>query len=356
MGILIKWDITYKCNLFCEHCINGEFLDRNSDDLSIYEVQNVVNNINNVIPINNIHFLGGEPLVRTDFLDILSFLDTKKIRFGFNTNGLLLNNTAIDCIGRMNSFSKIVLSLEGPDANTNDVIRGKNIFNIVCNRLENLRSYKDSNGAKFLICVNMVVMKNNYRYINKMVELCNKLGIDELSLLDFIPEGNAQGSNLQLDGQELLSVMKDVAEAFSRENKVRIIPKFARPVAVDYINKKFGLDFPDCEHACGAGANSIFLDNKGYAYTCDRDRNMGGQGYDCKNKPFGDIWETQNFKNAFGRYCSRDTFNNLTPCNSCKYLFYKCYPCHLSIHNKNSRYQIDQCVLLNKELSKEETV
>lgn len=25
MGVTIKWDITYKCNLNCNHCINGKY-------------------------------------------------------------------------------------------------------------------------------------------------------------------------------------------------------------------------------------------------------------------------------------------------------------------------------------------
>lgn len=44
MGFILKWDITYKCNLHCAHCINGNFLGKTENELSLEEVKNIIRN------------------------------------------------------------------------------------------------------------------------------------------------------------------------------------------------------------------------------------------------------------------------------------------------------------------------
>lgn len=42
MGITIKWDCTYKCNLNCTHCINGDFLGKTDDEMNLTEIKKVL--------------------------------------------------------------------------------------------------------------------------------------------------------------------------------------------------------------------------------------------------------------------------------------------------------------------------
>lgn len=51
MGLSIKWDITYKCNLFCKHCINGDLLNNKSEELRTEEVYSIIDNISNSLKL-----------------------------------------------------------------------------------------------------------------------------------------------------------------------------------------------------------------------------------------------------------------------------------------------------------------
>ena len=41
----IKWDITYKCNLMCGHCINGDYLSKNDKELNLQDMIDVIEKI-----------------------------------------------------------------------------------------------------------------------------------------------------------------------------------------------------------------------------------------------------------------------------------------------------------------------
>ena len=39
MSVTIKWDITYKCNLNCNHCINGKYLNKDYDEIDLETIK-----------------------------------------------------------------------------------------------------------------------------------------------------------------------------------------------------------------------------------------------------------------------------------------------------------------------------
>lgn len=344
MGIVIKWDITYKCNLFCEHCINGNFLEKNPNEVTFKEAVRIIDNISSYIDIDRIHFLGGEPLTRKDFIDILEYLDSKQIKFGFNTNGLLFAGKNMERICSLANLDSVILSIEGPNAEVNDNIRGKNVFNILIDRLNKVRQYRKS--SDFNVIVNMVVMKTNYIYIKDMVKLCDDFGVDEINFLEFIEDGNGTGSGLSLSDDEFIDCINSIARLDNEDYNVKMIPKFTRPLAIDYARECLGLDFPLAVHACGAGTNSIFIDNNGIVYNCDRDRNLNGNGYDLTKDSFDKIWDETYFTKPFTVYQGSELYNNVEPCNGCKYLYKECFPCYLKIQ-KDQLQTIKRCKLLN---------
>ena len=288
MGLSIKWDITYKCNLLCNHCINGNYLNNSGDEIGYDEITKIIDEISECIPIDYIHFLGGEPLTRKDFIDILCYLEKKNIRYGFNSNGLLLNMNVLEQIGHLKCFDSVVVSLEGPNAKINDMIRGKNVFNILIDRMRTIKKFKEANpDSSFKLCVNTVVTALNYECISDIIKLCEFENVDELSLLEFIEDGNGIGKNFSLQPYQFLYVVKSVAENYTNScSKLKIVPKFARPLAKEYARDCLGLDFPNIEHGCGAGATTLFLDNCGFVYPCDRERKFNNNKYKLKGNDF----------------------------------------------------------------------
>lgn len=349
MGLVIKWDITYKCNLMCDHCINGNYLNQNEDELTLSEVKAIIDKIHSHIPIEHIQFLGGEPLTRTDFIDILSYLNSKGIRFGFNTNGLLITSKQINQLGTFSNFDSVILSVEGPNAEVNDAIRGKSVFNILINRIRLLNNYKKQNpDSNFKIFVNTVLTSKNYEYVADMIELCKKENINELNLLEFIEGGNGVGKSLSLNNEQFLQVIKTVAQKYSDGlGNLVVVPKFARPMAKKYVKECLNLEFPTISHTCGAGSSFLYLDNRGTMYPCDRERECGCNGTKILDEVFWNIWDSEDYTKPFTRYYGSNTYKNLFPCNECEYLGEECFPCHLLV-DETKDSQMGQCVLYGK--------
>ena len=126
-------ELTHLCNLNCQYCYIGS--DRLKDELTTRQWQDVINQI----PFwAFITIVGGEPLIREDFRDILYLAAEKTLgKVNLVTNGLLLNDEIIDAI----IDSKMLLlsvSIDGWGKN-HDKYRGKEgIFDKIINNLENL--------------------------------------------------------------------------------------------------------------------------------------------------------------------------------------------------------------------------
>lgn len=351
MGLHIKWDITYRCNLMCEHCINGEYLDNNGSELTLDDIIKIIRKIHYNNTIDRIHFLGGEPLVRKDFIEILQVLDEMGIAFGFNSNGLLLNEGNLNKICSFSRLDSIILSMEGATEESNDAIRGKRVFGIILKRLAALKSIKENNPeTQFKVGVNTVLMKNNHEEIIDIITLYERYSVDFLTLLGFINEGNGEGSNLDITRKQLIDTIELVAKYHSNPNRrLDIIPKFARPMAIDYARECLGLSFPEIEHQCGAGATNVFLDNRGNIYACDRERSHTDYNYDMKIHNYWDVWESTDFHTPFSRYFNPDVYKDLDPCNECKYLMQSCFPCHLLIES-GKKAQMGQCAFMRDRI------
>lgn len=91
-------ELTYRCNLKCIHCYCKGSEDRDKE-LSFREWKVILNQIHKEGCLW-LTFTGGEPLLREDFLKIYSYAHKKGFLINLFTNGLLLDNGAIDFLKR----------------------------------------------------------------------------------------------------------------------------------------------------------------------------------------------------------------------------------------------------------------
>ena len=331
MGLALKWDITYRCNLHCSHCINGNLLDSESKDLSCKDIVSLVQKIQTCVPVDYIHFLGGEPTVHSDFIQICKEMESLGINFGFNTNAINFKTKGFDVVLDNPMLKAIVISLDAPIAEVNDAIRGKNVFNLVCENAKHIVSKKRDHTN---LVVNTVVGKANLPYILDMIDFAIELGANQLDLLQLIAEGNASETDDTLTQTEEIALVEDIARKYPEiKEKIKLVPKFVRPIAKDYCNQVLGLDFPDIQHLCGAGCGFAFINNEGYIYPCDRlfQRNMSGQNaksHSLVDYEFFDVWQNNIFNEPY-EFIEGSEYLTFTPCNECKYFMKTCFPCYL---------------------------
>ncbi|WP_276881837.1 radical SAM protein [Anaerococcus tetradius] len=335
MGLTIKWDITYACNLYCKHCINGQYLNKNDNSININEFKNIINDISENIKIDYIHFLGGEPTVRDDFLDICTFLNEKKISFGFNTNTLKLNEDYINKLFQLKFLDNIVISLEGPTKETNDEIRGKSVFD----KIDKTLGYIKKINKNKKIIINTVLSKKNYKLVNELMRYCIDKNVTELDLLDLIESGNAIGSGLSLNFEEKLEALKLIAT--NMKSDLKVVTKFARPLMIKYINRKFSTNLDYTSHGCNAGLSFVYINNMGDIYSCDRVRNehINNNTINLTSINFNKAWNDKEFSNIFEMLESKN-YANIWPCLECEFFKDICFPCPIDMQDTD---KVQEC-------------
>ncbi len=86
---IFQISITSKCNLICGHCFRSAI----NSDLSLSEIRNILESLSEFK-----YFLilgGGEPLLHSNFFQILYLIKNKKVPYSISTNASLLTNSNI---------------------------------------------------------------------------------------------------------------------------------------------------------------------------------------------------------------------------------------------------------------------
>jgi len=168
---------TDRCNLKCIHCWQRAFKKIDSDyELPDYKLIEVVKE---AIDLGVEEFEitgGGEPLMRKELvLKIMEIIKSNKKFGNITTNGILFNSDDARKIVKI-GWDRVTFSLDGPDAKTNDIIRGKGIFEKTTKSINLINRTKRKMKSKLpIIKFNVVINRKNYDKVEKMIELAKKV-------------------------------------------------------------------------------------------------------------------------------------------------------------------------------------
>ena len=81
-------EITNRCNLRCKHCFNNSG-GKSNDDMELSALISIIEQLEK-LKVEKITFTGGEPLLYSQFNELLDFISTSSTRFIFNTNGTII--------------------------------------------------------------------------------------------------------------------------------------------------------------------------------------------------------------------------------------------------------------------------
>lgn len=113
----------YHCNLQCIHCFNDK--TKNDLFLNFEQAKDIIDQAYEQ-GITLIAFTGGECTLNPDFLDIISYVKSKRLAFSFNTNGLRLacDKEFFDKVVELHPH-EIKISLYSMDEEIHDSITGQ---------------------------------------------------------------------------------------------------------------------------------------------------------------------------------------------------------------------------------------
>ena len=229
-----------------------------------------------------IHLTGGEPLLKPEIFPLLDYLNQEPTvgELGLITNGLCIDG---DIVNKLASFSKLVkikISLDGADAETNDAIRRKGVFDQILKTLPLLKTEK-----RFEMIFMLTVMKRNYRTLPSYLRLLREWGADGFIVERFIPWGRGrQRIDDVLEKREWNEVVQTLFDLFSAERDETTVLPFQA------FNVRFkGEEMELLGAPCVVGVDGACVMPDGTVFPCRRFPVSLGN---LLREPFKQIWET----------------------------------------------------------------
>lgn len=115
------WEISLKCNLRCLHCGSTAGKARN-DELSTDEALRLCDDLKD-IGCQGVALMGGEPLLRPDWMNIAERVHDLGMELSLITNGFSVTEENLQLIVKQQPDS-VAVSVDGGHANVHDKIRG----------------------------------------------------------------------------------------------------------------------------------------------------------------------------------------------------------------------------------------
>ena len=244
----ITWEMTWQCNLRCDHCLSNSGIAA-ADELSTRECLELVDEFAR-LKVFQVNIGGGEPFFRRDFLRILEYSHARGVVTCVSTNGMLID----DELARRLADLKLLylqVSLDGATAEVNDRIRGSGTFRTIIAAVDCLARH----GVAFSI--NTVLTRLNYPQLNDLRRLAAEYAA-ELRVSRFRPSGRGKNSRPYLaPGKDQL---EDFAVWLERHDLVRTGDSFF--CLTSEKRRRKGLDM------CGAAKMTCCIAPDGSVYPC----------------------------------------------------------------------------------------
>lgn len=212
--VLSEIALTYRCNNACRFCYAYSPY-RDTGEMTTEEVKRVIDIIVDDAKVPSLSFTGGEPTLREDLFELISYGREKGLRVNLITNGRRC--------GKKDFVQKLVdaglnsaqVSIEGPDSETHDYIVGaKGAFYQMVQGVKNLRETDIYTHCNTTIC------KPNVDRLEDLVDfLADELELSYFSMNMVIYTGTAAKlrDELQIKYSEIEEIVKRVKKRASKK-------------------------------------------------------------------------------------------------------------------------------------------
>lgn len=180
----VQWICSYRCNFSCPHCGTAAGQAR-EDELSTQDIFKTIDILAD-LGCEMFSITGGEPLMREDIFDVITYANEKEIKAGFVTNGYLVEEY-IKQLQKV-KLTSVLVSIDGYQENQAK-IRGMPYSYKRCLRSVNILK----NLGVDIVGVSTVMLDENIDDIPNIFEDAFKYGATKARIQPLVPEGRAKG-------------------------------------------------------------------------------------------------------------------------------------------------------------------
>jgi radical SAM protein with 4Fe4S-binding SPASM domain len=314
---VISWNLTYRCNLACEHCYldaggkpaidTPAFADRS--ELDTEQCFRVVDEIAAFAPDGLLILTGGEPLLRRDIVDIIRYAAARELWVVVGTNGVKITANLAEILKR-EGVRGLSLSLDALDAERHDAFR--RVTGAFRNTVE---------GAKILARVGLpfivqtTIGRHNVHELAAIADFAHdELGAKVWNLYFLVPTG--RGAHVSdVDDAEydrILAALAVLQRKFAGRMLVnaKCAPHYVRILQADDPGSPFLKGYADGAGGCPAGTHYLGIRPNGDVTPCPYLPVFGGN---LRRESLGEIWRSSE---AFVRIRDRPALGGR--CGACE--------------------------------------
>jgi len=168
----------HRCQLSCCYCV-GAHISPKDKEITRYSIVSVLNKLrqNDLISSNvNVWIAGGEPIIYEEFALMLEFFSEHypQSTVEVGTNCVRYSKKLKSAIEK--GVARVTVSIDSGSRETYESIKGKDVFDAVCNNIIKYGQYTTRNRLKYILMPNNCDDAN----LNGFIDLCEKGNIHEI--------------------------------------------------------------------------------------------------------------------------------------------------------------------------------
>jgi PqqA peptide cyclase len=292
-------ELTHRCPLACPYCSNPLALERASAELDTETWRRVLGEAGD-IGVLQVHFSGGEPLVRRDLAHLVAHAAQSGLYPNLITSGIGLNAARITTL-KDAGLEHVQLSLQDTDAAEGDRVARRRGA-----QADKRRAAQHVRAAGLPLTVNAVVHRHNLARLDGIIALAVELGAERLEIAHVQYHGWALRNRAALlPSREQLAAATSLVEAARARLAGRLVIDYVVP---DYYARR--------PKSCMAGWGRRFLNvtPSGKVLPCHSAETLPGLSFPSVAAiSLQEIWYESE---AFARFRGSDWMP--PPCRSCE--------------------------------------
>lgn len=248
--------VTEQCNLRCKHCaiVEGRMPETT---LQLSEILQLIESHTQCYENPTISFLGGEPTLRPDLMEMLEFACSRTARVTMSTNGLLIDE---ELAGKLAALPlELQVSLDGADPEVHDFIRGKDTFERTWRAIELLAQA----GMGPQMTIGTTLTRCAISQVRELISKAEELGIGTVRFLNLnkMRAATSNWDRIAPDNGELKEVLRWLLLDLPQE----------RRSSSTNVRASFPGYVPDPDPNGGAWCplgKTLIVDSQGETYNC----------------------------------------------------------------------------------------
>jgi len=255
--MIISWNTTKACNLKCAHCYRDAG-EKDANELTTQEGKDLLGEIASA-GFKIVILSGGEPLLRKDIFELISYTKSLGLRAVLGSNGTLLTR---EIAGKLKQagLSRAGISLDSKDNRIHDDFRKQK--GAWAKTVEAMKICREE-GLDFQ--VHTTVTKRNYQQILEITDFVSGLGAAAHHIFFLVPTGRGKDINdVLITAQDIQEVLKEIL------NKQKEITMELKPVCAPQfipLSRKMGMTLR-FQRGCLAGTSYCCILPNGDVHPC----------------------------------------------------------------------------------------